>query len=520
MADLNFTPKTATEAIVARTLADMGGTAITKRAGYTYINGSLVPKAIAPVIARAIRAGRIIRPGKGMTEDFVSAIDPRKVNSVAAQIQTNVGVRARTIRDNLSEGTAGNDGMINKNAKIIPSTTPFEIPLRQLEDQAFFFPQMQLETMLFDEVTETIANYMDNVTNGIDAYHMAKALSFSMYRGAIKLASGDTKTDATKYKNIITVNKDNLYDEIYAVKMLNNLTAKLANGDQDTQLMTFTGPRELVARPELISLLKTPKTGFVLNSDIATKLFYEPNFDMDEALRVGSQYRGNVQGYDMEEAPQGIWTLVEKWLGLNSGDLDGVLGIVFTPQAYAAGGVGKKEVRMLQSTDYDGVVAFPYIKYGGTSYRIQYIIAYDTWTVPAKLQNAKHAAPVKAPSQWYEDGFEPIEKVIYDGDGNPVGMQTIANVLKPNGSVECAVNLTVTGTAGAAVNNAVVTVTSDGLSVPVTNNTDGTYTFFIGKGAAATVAITATGYKAGSATVTAANTKKDAYALSVSLTAN
>ena len=175
---------------------------------------------------------------------------------------------------------------------------------------------------------------------------------------------------------------------------------------------------------------------------------------------------------------------------------------------------------MLQSTEYDGVVAFPYIKYGGGAYRMMYIIAYSDWTVPEKLQGTSNAAPVKAPAQWYSDGFEPIEKVIYDGDGNPVGYETIANVLKPNGSVECAVNLTVKGTAGAPINSAVVAVTSDGLSVPVTNNTDGTYTFFIGKGAAASVSITAAGYTAGSASITAANTKKDTYNLSVSLSAS
>lgn len=520
MADLNFTPKTATEAIVARTLADLGGNAITKRAGYTYINGSLVPHALSPVIARAIRAGRIVRPGVGMTEQFTAAIDPTKVNSVTAQIQTNVGVRARTIRDNLREGTAGNDGLINKNPQIIPSTTPFNIPMLEVEDQKLFFPYMMLQTMVFDEVTETIANYMDNVTNGIDAYHMAKALSYSMYRGALKRGSADSKTDATKYANVITVDKTKLYDTSYIVKLFNTITAKLANGDPDTQLMTFNGPRLMANRPELNNLIKTPGTGFILNSDISTKLLYDPNFDIQEALRFGSQNRGNIQGYDLEEAPQGIWTLVEKWLNLPAGSLDGVLGIVFTPQAYAAGGVGRKDVTMLQSSENNGVVAFPYIKYGGGAYRMMYIIAYEDWVVPEKLQNASTPATVKAPVKWYTDDTESIEKVIYDGDGNPVGYETIANVLKPNGSVECAVNLAVKGTANAPINSAVVAVTSDGLSVPVTNNTDGTYTFFIGKGAAATVAITATGYTAGSANITAANTKKDTYNLSVSLTAS
>lgn len=515
-----FIPQTAMQAIVARTLQNAAGSAMFKRAGYTYINGSLIPNAISALPARAIRAGRIVRPGIGMTEKFTANIDPKSVNNVTVQLQTNVGVRARTLKGNADAGTIGNNGLINIKPKIVPSTTPFDIPLRQMEDQPFFFPQMQLETMLFDEVAETIANYMDNTNNGMDSYHMAKALAYSMWRGARSLASGASKTDPANYKNVILLDSTKVNDENYMIGIMNKITSTMSNGDPEMQLMTFNGPREMALRSEVIGWLKTPKTGFITNSDIATRLLYEPNFDIREAERYGTQNRGGIQGYELQEAPQGIWTLVEKWQGLPEGALDKVYGIIFTPQAYAAGGVGKKEMKLLQSTEHDGVVAFPYIKYGGAAYRIMYIIADPSWKVPAALQNADYAARVVAPEEWYSDGLEPIERIITDAEGNPVGVDVIANVLKPNGDMQCAVTLTVTGTADAAVTDALVAVTADGKAVPVLNNTDGTYLFSVPRGKAATAQITAAGYNAATVTMTKAQTKGDVYTVTQALTAS
>ncbi|MEG1805146.1 MAG: hypothetical protein RR327_01985 [Clostridia bacterium] len=471
------------EAIVAQTLNTTN--AVTKRAGYTYINGALIPNAIAALPARAIRAGRIVRPGVGMTEKFVSGINPNAVNSVTVQLMTNAGVHARTLRGGNEGGTLGNDGMINVNPKFIPSTSPFEIPLRQLEDQPWFFPQMQLETMIFDEVVETISNYYDNVNNGMDSYHVAKAMSTACHRAA-----------NNSEENVIRVDKTKAYTDSYMIELVNNLNAKLANGDPETQLMTFSGPRELVARPELIGWLKSPKTGFILNSDISTKLLMDANFDISEAERYGNQYRGNFAGaYEMQEAPQGIWTLVEKWLGLTAGALDGIYGVVFTPTAYAGGGFGKKDIKMLQSTQHDGTVAFPYIKYGGAAYRKMYIIADKNWTMPTVLNNKIYPAPVVAPGSWGTNSFEPIEKIVYSADGTPIGVETIANVLKPNGDMTVT-TLKVTGTASAVIADAMVTATIGGVAIPTTNYGNGTYSFTAKHKDVVAVNLTKTGYKA------------------------
>lgn len=508
-----YQPQSSTQAIVARLFEQMAGdSAKLTRAGYTYINGSLIPSALSPILARAIRAGRIVRPGVGMTEKFTASFDPKSVNNVTVQLQTNMGVRARTLKDGFGAGTSGNDGQINLNPKIVPSTVPFDVPLRQLEDQALFFPQMQLQTMLFDEVVETTANYLDNVNNGIDSYHMAKAIAYAMYRGAREATSA---SDITKYSNVVTIDESKVYTDTYMIQKLNEINSKMANGDTDTQLMTFSGPREIAGRPEIFNWLKTPKTGYILNSDISTKLLYEPNFDIREAERVGTQNRGNIAGYDMQEAPQGIWTLVEKWLGLTAGALDGILGVVFTPLAYAAGGVGKKEMAMLQSTQYDGVVAFPYIKYGGAAYRKMFIIAKNNWTIPTELQNVNNPTPVVAPNSFYDNGFEPIEKVIYDTNGNAVGVEVVANVVKGK-NLPCEVTFNITSATG-AVNTAVLAVTNGTKTTAVTNNGDGTYTFFCTQGDALSVAISATGFTAQTITVTSANTSKAKYAKAVTL---
>lgn len=510
----NFQPNTTTQAIVGKLLDGASGAAKKTSRGYSYIDGSLIPNALSPIIAKAIRAGRLVRPGVGMTEQFVASIDPKSVNKVTVQLQNNTGVRARSLKGDYAAGTPGNDGLINKNKKIIPSTTPLDIPVLQVEDQAFFFPQMQLQTMLFDEVAVTVANYLDNVNNGIDSYHMAKALSYAMYRGASEATDA---ADLSKYANVVTIDKSKVYDDVYMVKVINSINSILANGDPLLQLMSFSGPREIAARPELIGWLKTPKTGFILNSDISTKLFYEPNYDTTEAERVGTQHRGTIQGYDLQEAPQGIWSLVEKWLGLDEDDLEEVYGIIFTPQAYAAGGVGKKETSLLQATDFDGVVAFPLIKWGGTGYRRMVIIANKDWVIPDKLKNINYAAPVLAPKEWADD-LEPIQRVIYDADGQPVALETIANVLKPN-NLLCEVTFKVINASETALTGVQLTITNGSKVTPYVNKGDGTYVFNCKQGETPSIVVAADGYTSQTITLTKTNTKYSTYSKEITLVA-
>lgn len=505
----DYTPTSLTGAVVSKALTDFGNAAgaISKRAGYTYINGALIPNAISPIVARAIRAGRVIREGIGKTEKFTANIDPAKVNNVTVQLQTNTGVHSRTLRSDIP-GTPGNDGIINLNRKIIPSTYPFNVPVLELDDQPFFFPRMMLETMAFDEVAMTLENRLENMTNNMDGYDMAKMVAFAAYRN-------EQGAD-----NIIELNTANVYDDNYMVKIISQLDAAMSNGDKFSNLAAFRGRRELALRNELLGYLTT-KGAFILNTPQSNERFWEPQFDLNEAVSEGSQYRGGIRGYDMYEWNDTHQSIMEQYLGLEEGALDGLLGIVSTPMSYAGAGVAKKEMKLLQSTEYDGVVAFPFVKWGGAAYRTIFLIVDETFTMPTALKTTLAPAPVMSPEKWLSDSREPLTRPVYDEDGNVTGMETVMDVLKPNGDTSCNVIIKLTNaTGGAAITNATFTTTVNGeTSTAFTNNGDGTYSILIPKGQAASIAVSATGFTGTTISVTAAQSDKWNYKTSKTLTA-
>lgn len=509
MADIKFRSESLTQEVIKRTIEDYSPNSLSNRGGYTYINGTLMPKALSKTLARVIRAGRIVRPGVGMTEEFIGSEDPLKIMSVTVQLQKNIGIHTRTLRDGAKAGTPNNDGLINTNRQIIPATTPFEIPLRQLDDQKIFFPALKIENMLFDEFATTIENFYDNEVNSIDSYHLAKMVAYAVYRN-------ETDQNANNY---VEVDRSAAYDDLAMIKVLNQLNALMSNGDKKTGLGTFKGRRQLTAVNELIGYLKSPKTGYVSNTERGANIFYDPNFDLDETMRMGGQYRGSINGYDMQEMNQQTLDNMCQWLGLEAGSLDGILGIVSTPLSYAGGGVSKREMLMLQSSEFDGVVTFPLTKFGGAAYRQIFLIVAKGWTVPEKLKTTLAPAPVIAPANWGDVEYEPIERVNYDAEGNPTGTEIIANVIAPNGDTTCAVVFKVTGTDNAPVSNAVFAPTVNGAAVPYTNNLDGTYQILVPKGSAISGTITADGYTAGTINVTATQTKNWNTNVTVKLTA-
>lgn len=395
-----FLPSTVAEAIVNAELRSRAAEAIYEKNGYEYINGTMIAHAISPIIARVIAIGRVIRPNIGATEEFTSVIDVDKVLSVTVQLPNPLGVTTRTIG---TDGTPNNAGLINRARKIIPSTTPFNIPLAQVNDQPLFFPRLQLEMALYDVVVETLAQYADTCTISMDSYHIAKAISYAGYRAGIEakayVEDAQKPIDDFKASNIVRIDPTKVYNDNYMVQIINDLTAKMSKGDPSRGALTFIGPRMIAARNALIGWMTSPKTGFVSNyNDYGQKLLLEPNFDLNIATRYGSNFRGDgtgTKGYALQEANDALWHYAEKWLGLNFGDLDGVYGVVFTPLAYAMGGAANINTTLVQASDYDGIVCFPYQKFGGAAYRKIFLLVDKDWEIPESLFGEHKADAVK-----------------------------------------------------------------------------------------------------------------------------
>lgn len=386
---MSFTPQTVSQAVAVAELNNRAAEAISEQNGYQYIDGSMIANVISPIIARCIAIGRVVRPIIGATEEFVNVIDIDKVLNVTVQLPNMLGVTTRTIG---TGGTTNNNGLINRAKKIIPSTTPFNVPLAQYNDQALFFPKLQLTMAAYDVVVETLASYADSIVISMDSYHIAKAIAYAAYRAGIEIGAqveAGVSAGNIVVSNIIKVDSAHVYDDNYMVKVINELTSKMSKGDVSRQALTFSGPRELVSRIDLINWMTTPKTGFVSNAnDYGQKLLLDPNFNLDEVTRNGSMQRSSAvstKGYALYEANDILFSYAEKWLGLSAGDLSGVLGVVFTPQAYAMGGAASATTNLVQSSEYDGIVCFTYQKFGGAAYRKMFLVVDSSFVFPEAL---------------------------------------------------------------------------------------------------------------------------------------
>jgi len=397
--------------VADRTLLDaLSAGGITQENGYTYVDGTMLRNAVSKILAQVIGIERVVRPRICGTEQFTAEHNVDAILHVVVELDNFMGVWTRTLGP---DGTPGKNGLINFEAPVIGSTTPFDIPLTQLNDQPLFFPRLQIISLPYDRVVKTIANYGVGVALSMDAYHIAKAVA-SIANFAKSQNSG-TPEDAD---SVIKVIRASVYNANYMAQVYNEFDALMAEGDPIRGAMAYTGPRGLVCRPEMINWSRTPGNGWFSNaSDIGQRILLEPTFDLAEARLMGGSYKGNLKGYDLLQANNTIWHYAEQYLGLDAGDLSKVLGVIMSPQAYAMGGVAEAQVMLIQASDYAGVKGFPFHKYGGAAYRKMYIVVESDFAFPAALVTGR-IAKVSAPAEWSQIsglGTKSIENVLSDG---------------------------------------------------------------------------------------------------------
>ena len=394
--------------------------------GYTYIDGTMMRNAVSRILAGVIGIERVVRPRICGTEEFTAEHNVNAILNVTVELDNFMGIWTRTLGPG---GTPGKDGLINFEAPVIASTTPFNIPLTELNDQPLFFPRLQLISLPYDRVVKTLANYAVGISMSMDAYHIAKVIA-SVANYSVSVSP---QNPASAESSVVKFERSKVYNENYMTQIYNQFDAIMAEGDPSRGAMTYSGPRGLVCRPEFINWSRTPNNGWLSNaSDIGQRMVLEPTFDWNEAKMYGSSYKGNLKGYDMLQANNNIWHYVEQYLGLQKGSLAKVQGVIMTPQAYAMGGVAEAQVMLLQSTDYAGVKGFPFHKYGGAAYRKMLIVVEHDFTFPSELVTGR-IARVAAPSAWTQVtgmGTKTIENVLSNGQDLQIIEQAVSETGK------------------------------------------------------------------------------------------
>lgn len=392
--------------------------------GRFYLDGNMVNAELSNVIAEAIYIEEIFRDGQSVTGKYTT---DRKAGAVRVMLDTPLPHSSRTTSFGGRAGTPGNAGVINVNPPLLPTNDEFMVYLNQVNDQSMIFADLAKEYIPLDVMAKKIAGYAKSVAQDRSASTLAEILSYAIFRS---LNAGE---------NIQTIADLNAEDA-YATAV-NDLNAKMDNGDPTRGAFTYaTEGRTIIGRPSFINKVFNRKSGIILNgSDLAQEML--KNYDLDVRMSdknyVGTGYKGYALGFHWQSAPDYIWSLAEKYLGLAAGALANVHAIAVSFEATAMGRVVDLGVKLIDANEVRGVKAQPLNIWGHEAFRKSFIVGTEAIT-NSYFTGLGFAANTKkdviAPALANAD-FDSVLVPIYGADGSTVvGYKQLAKGSKPNGN--------------------------------------------------------------------------------------
>lgn len=426
--------------------------------GRFYVDGSMVNVELSRVVAEAIYIREIFRDGQSVNAKYVTG--ERQGGAVRVMLDTPLPFSSRTVSFGGREGTAGNAGVINTNGVELPANDEFLVYLNQVNDQMMGFPDLSNQYIPLDIMARKINQYASRVAMDRDASTLAEIIAYAFFRS---LNGADN-----------LVRKANLTAENAYADLINDVNARLDNGDPERGAFTFpTEGRTIIGRPNFINNIFSRKSGVImLGGDMAQEML--KNYDLDVRMSdrdyVGTGYKGYAMGFHFQSAADIIWSMAEKYLGLPAGALDNVNAIAVSFDATAVGKNVDLGVKLVDATEFRGQLAQPLNIWGHEAFRLSYVIGDDTLTndyltTTLGLSASVRKTPV-APKK--ANNADIIAVPILDSNGATIGFKQIASVPTPNGN-----NIKSGLPRVAGVNASSVGVVAQGTSVTLSTGTDG-----------------------------------------------
>ena len=392
--------------------------------GRFYLDGTMVNAELSNVIAEAIYIGEIFRDGQSVTGKYTT---DRKAGAIRVMLDTPFPFSSRTTSYGGRKGTPGNGGVINTNAPYLPTDDEFMVYLNQVNDQRMLFADLSKEYIPLDVMARKIAGYAKAVVQDRSASTLAEIIAYAYFRA---LNGGENLYP------IADIKADNAY-----ATAVNDLNALLDNGDQAQGAFTYaTEGRTIIGRPNFINNVFNKNSGIILTgSDMAQAML--KNYDLDVRMSdrdyVGTGYKGYAMQFHWQSAPDYIWTLAEKYLGLPAGALDNVYAIAVSFESTAMGRVIDLGVKMVDAQEVRGIMAQPLNVWGHEAFRKSYVIGKSTLTTTylsatLGLTADERKYPV-APSVANPANEDVVAVPIYGEDNSIIGYKQIAKGAKPNG---------------------------------------------------------------------------------------
>ena len=391
--------------------------------GRFYLDGTMVNVDLSRAIAEAVYIQEIFRDGQSVTGKYTT--DAQRGGAVRVMLETPLPFGSRTTSYGGRAGTPNNGGVINMNPPLLPADDEFIVYLNQVNDQMMIFPDLSREYIPLEIMSKKIASYANRVAMDRSASTLAEIIAYAFFRSLNDGAN--------------LVNQGDLTQENAYATLINDLNAKLDNGDQARGAFTFpTEGRTIIGRPGFINGIFNRKSGVImLGGDLAQEMLrnYDLNVRMADRNYVGTGYKGFAMGFHYQSAPDYIWSLAEKYLGLAAGALDNVSAIAVSFDATAKATGVDLGVKVIDCQNPRGSLAQPLNIWGHEAFRKSYVIGdstltndYLTTTLSLSADVRKHPVAPKI-----ANAEDKIAVPVYDEGGAIIGYKQIASVPRPNG---------------------------------------------------------------------------------------
>lgn len=398
--------------------------------GRFYLDGNMVHVELSRTIAETIYIGEIFRDGQSVTGKYTT--NGEEGGAVRVMLDSALPSSSRTVSFGGRKGTPGNSGVINTNPPLLPANDEFMVYLDQVNDQSMLFPRLSKEYIPLDVMAQKIAAYSKSVVQDRSGSTLAEILAYNISRA---LNGGNNLVDSGD------LTQDNAYADL-----VNDLNSFMDNGDPARGAFTYaTQGRTIIGRPSFINHAMSRKSGLImLGGDLAQEML--KNYDLDRRMSdrdyVGTGYKGFSMGFHWQSAPDYIWTLAERYLGLAAGALDNVQAIAVSYEATAMARNVDLGVKTIDANEVRGIKVQPLNIWGHEAFRKSYIIGDSTLTTDylntlgftaSERVYPRHPKEIVDQLGGSQADMNNIGMPIYGSDGSIMGYATIAAVPQPNG---------------------------------------------------------------------------------------
>lgn len=475
---------------------------------YPNVDNILTDRGLWNVWMRNNLNARIFVDGLGVTSRTAEA---KGVSSVRVPLMAPPRYAPRTITIGATPGgfvagTPGNDGLENRNLPNVPQTNGVEIYFNQVYDDACVIYELSQDMVSLPIAAEFTSQIPNAVANMEDTTIMATQIKAGLYQATQK-----------NNANIVSVDLTNTNDG-YLQGIMNQIIGLMTNPATTWAegIVQYDLEKSvIIMRQSLFNALFTVKNGVLINGgNLPQEMLVRGAFTEDGRPK-GNLIRGMYSGVYIKVVPDVYWRQAAAYAGISASQFaqwDKVLAYIANAEGTGFGLASTTINPIPNPGNGVGTKIQNLWRWGAQVIRPSSIGLVVSGALSSFINPVDTNGNIIAPTDF---------DAVISSYGVSTNYGTAMNVGVYDSDNQTTVTLTLNNgaTTPVSISNASLEILSNGKAIEYTNGANGTYTFMIGRNEAASINVTAAGYKPQTIAIEATDTTSATLAKAVSLTA-